>query len=198
MVCVLLLGPPGAGKGTQGQLIAGRLAIPAISTGDIFRSHVAAGTPLGQSASGFLDAGDLVPDAITCAMLSERLTEPDIQAGFLLDGFPRTMAQAELLQVMLAERGHELSRVIELHVDEAELVTRLSARRVVIDGRSVQREDDAPDTVRHRLEVYRRQTAPLSEWYDSLGLLSRIDASGDVADITERILGAFAPAGDVR
>ena len=198
MVCVLLLGPPGAGKGTQGQLIAGRLAIPAISTGDIFRSHVAAGTPLGQSARGFLDAGDLVPDAITCAMLSERLTEPDIQAGFLLDGFPRTMAQAELLQVMLAERGHELSRVIELHVDEAELVTRLSARRVVIDGRSVQREDDAPDTVRHRLEVYRRQTAPLSEWYDSLGLLSRIDASGEVADITERILGAFAPAGDVR
>jgi adenylate kinase len=191
MVCVLLLGPPGAGKGTQGRLIAARLSIPAISTGDIFRAHVAAGTPLGQSAKRFLDTGDLVPDAITCAMLSERLTEPDTGAGFLLDGFPRTTEQAELLQDMLAERGHQLSRVIELQVHEAELTERLAARRVVVDGRPVQRDDDAPDTVRHRLEVYRRQTAPLTAYYESLGVLSRVDASGDVDEITARILDSF-------
>jgi adenylate kinase len=192
MICVLLLGPPGAGKGTQGQLIAGRLSIPAISTGDIFRSHVAAGTRLGLSAKGYLDAGDLVPDAITGAMLAERLAEPDTTAGFLLDGFPRTTAQAEQLQSMLADRGHDLTRVIELQLDEVQLVHRLSARRVVVDGRSVQRDDDAPDTVRHRLEVYRQQTAPLSAWYDVLGLLSRVDASGDVEEVTERILGCFS------
>jgi adenylate kinase len=193
MVCVLLLGPPGAGKGTQGQLIAVRLSIPAISTGDIFRSHVAAGTPLGQSAKAYLEAGDLVPDTVTCAMLSERLNEPDAVAGFLLDGFPRTTAQAEQLQAIMAERGHELTRVIELHVEEAEVVERLASRRVVIDGRSVQRADDAADTVRHRLEVYRQQTAPLSAWYDSLGLLSRVDASGDVDEVTTRILGSLSP-----
>jgi adenylate kinase len=194
MVCILLLGPPGAGKGTQGRLIAARLSIPAISTGDIFRSHVTAGTSLGRSAKRFLDTGDLVPDAVTCAMLSERLTDPDTAGGFLLDGFPRTTAQAELLQDMLAERGQQLSRVIELQVHEAELVDRLSARRVVVDGASVQRDDDAPDTVRHRLEVYRRQTAPLTAWYDSLGVLSRVDASGDVDEITERILDEFTRA----
>jgi adenylate kinase len=146
---------------------------------------------LGQSAKRFLDAGDLVPDAVTCAMLSERLAEPDTAAGFLLDGFPRTTAQAELLQDMLAERGHQLSRVIELQVHEAELVERLSTRRVIVDGRPLQRDDDAPDTVRHRLEVYRHQTAPLTAWYDALGVLSRVDASGDVDEITARILDSF-------
>jgi adenylate kinase len=197
MICVLMLGPPGAGKGTQSHLIASRLAVPAISTGDIFRSHVAAGTPLGQSAEQFLTAGDLVPDAVTSAMLAERLAQPDTASGFLLDGFPRTIVQAELLQVMLAERGQELTRVVELQVDEAALVERLSARRVMTDGQSVQRRDDSPDTVRHRLEVYRRQTAPLSDWYDSRGLLSRIDASGDVDEITLRILGLLSRTGAV-
>ncbi|WP_299960524.1 adenylate kinase [uncultured Modestobacter sp.] len=195
MVCLLLLGPPGAGKGTQGQLVASRLSIPPISTGDTFRAHVAAGTPLGLSARGYLEAGDLVPDAVTCAMLSERLTEPDTAAGFLLDGFPRTTAQAEALQGILAERGHELTRVIELQVGAAELVERLSARRVVIDGQSLQRSDDTPDTIRHRLEVYQRETVPLSDWYGSLGLLSRVDASGDVDEVTARILDSFSRNG---
>jgi adenylate kinase len=195
MVCVVLLGPPGSGKGTQGQLVAGRLSIPAISTGDIFRSHVAAGTPLGRSAQVFIDGGDLVPDSITCAMVGERLDQADTTGGFLLDGFPRTKAQAELLQGMLAERGHELTRVIELRVDEAELVDRLSARRVFVDGQSVQRNDDAPETIRHRLEVYRQQTAPLSDWYEAAGLLSRIDASGDVDEITGRLLDSLGQDG---
>jgi adenylate kinase len=191
MICIILLGPPGAGKGTQGQLIASQFSIPAISTGEIFRAHVASGTALGHSAKAFLDAGDLVPDALTCAMLAERLADPDTQNGFLLDGFPRSTVQAELLQDMLAEHGHRLYRVVELQVDEAKLVQRLSTRRVVVDGRSVQRDDDAPDTVRHRLEVYRRQTASLTSWYDALGLLSRVDADGDVDEVTARILALF-------
>ena len=190
----VLLGPPGAGKGTQAQVIAGRLKVPAISTGDIFRANVSGQTQLGQQAKAYMDAGDLVPDAITVAMVSDRLAEPDAKAGFLLDGFPRTIAQAEQLRSSLADLGQELDGVLELVVDEDELVRRLSGRRMLVDGEMVQRDDDKPETVRHRLEVYRQQTSPLSGFYESAGLLTRIDAIGAVEEVTERALTALGRA----
>lgn len=188
---VVLLGPPGAGKGTQAQIIAGKLGVPAISTGDIFRANVSGQTDLGRQAKVYMDAGDLVPDEITVAMVKGRLAEPDAKGGFLLDGFPRTIAQAEQLRESLSELGHGLDRVLELIVDEEELVRRLSGRRMLVDGQMVQREDDKPETVRHRLEVYREQTAPLSGFYESEGLLSRIDAIGEVEEVTARALEAL-------
>ena len=188
---VVLLGPPGAGKGTQAQVIAGRLGVPAISTGDIFRANVSGQTELGQQAKAYMDAGDLVPDEITVAMVSDRLAEPDAKAGFLLDGFPRTIPQAEQLRSSLEELGHGLDRVVELVVDEDELVRRLSGRRMLVDGEWVQREDDKPETVRRRLEVYREQTAPLSGFYDGEGLLTRIDAIGSVEEVTARVMTAL-------
>ncbi|GHE10876.1 adenylate kinase [Klenkia taihuensis] len=191
---VVLLGPPGAGKGTQAQIIAGRLGVPAISTGDIFRANVSGQTELGRQAKVFMDAGDLVPDEITVAMVSDRLAEPDAKAGFLLDGFPRTIAQAEQLRESLTELGQTLTCVLELVVDEEELVRRLSGRVVIVDGKPVQREDDKPETVRHRLEVYHRQTEPLSGWYAEEGLLARIDAIGEIDEVTGRAMDALAAA----
>lgn len=188
---VVLLGPPGAGKGTQAQIIAGRLGVPAISTGEIFRANVGGKTELGTKAKVYMDAGDLVPDEITVAMVSDRLAEPDAKAGFLLDGFPRTIAQAEQLRDSLAEMGHRLDRCLELVVDEDELVRRLSGRRMLVDGEWVQRDDDKPETVRHRLEVYREQTAPLAGFYEAVGLLSQIDAIGEIEEVTRRALGAL-------
>jgi adenylate kinase len=190
-VRVVLLGPPGAGKGTQAQIIAERLGVPAISTGDIFRANVSGQTELGTKAKAYMDAGDLVPDEITVAMVKDRLAEPDAKAGFLLDGFPRTIAQAEQLRSSLAELGQELRGVLELVVDEDELVRRLSGRRMLVDGQMVQRDDDRPETVRHRLEVYREQTAPLSGFYESEGLLRRIDAIGEIEEVTARALHAL-------
>jgi len=190
-VRVVLLGPPGAGKGTQAQVIARRLSVPAISTGDIFRANVSGQTELGQQAKAYMDAGDLVPDAITVAMVSDRLAEPDAKAGFLLDGFPRTIAQAEQLRDSLAEMGHVLDCCLELVVDEDELVRRLSGRRMLVDGVWVQRDDDKPETVRHRLEVYREQTAPLSGFYEQAGQLARIDAIGEIDEVTRRALEAL-------
>jgi adenylate kinase len=194
-VRVVLLGPPGAGKGTQAQIIAGRLGVPAISTGDIFRANVSGQTELGRQAKVYMDAGDLVPDEITVAMVKDRLAEPDAKAGFLLDGFPRTIAQAEQLRDSLHELGHGLDCVLELVVEEDELVRRLSSRRMLVDGEWVQREDDRPETVRHRLEVYREQTAPLSGFYEAEGLLARIDAIGAVDEVTDRALQALGQAG---
>jgi len=193
-VRVVLLGPPGAGKGTQAQIIAGRLGVPAISTGDIFRANVSGQTELGQQAKVYMDAGDLVPDEITVAMVSDRLAEPDAKAGFLLDGFPRTIAQAEQLRDSLTDLGQTLTCVLELVVDEEELVRRLSGRVVIVDGKPVQREDDKPETVRHRLEVYHRQTEPLSGWYADAGLLARIDAIGEIDEVTGRAMDALAAA----
>jgi adenylate kinase len=189
-VRVVLLGPPGAGKGTQAQIIAAKVGVPAISTGDIFRANVSGQTELGRQAKAYMDAGDLVPDEITVAMVKDRLAEPDAKAGFLLDGFPRTIAQAEQLRESLAELGHGLDCVIELVVDQEELVRRLSGRRMLVDGQMVQRDDDKPETVRHRLEVYREQTAPVAGFYESEGLLSRIDAIGEVEEVTARALAA--------
>ena len=195
---VVLLGPPGAGKGTQAQVIAGRLGVPAISTGDIFRANVSGETDLGLQAKSYMDAGDLVPDEITVAMVKDRLTETDAKGGFLLDGFPRTIAQAEQLRESLRELGHALDCVLELVVDEDELVRRLSGRRMLVDGQWVQRSDDEPETVRHRLQVYREQTAPLSGWYESEGLLSRIDAIGAVEEVTQRAMDALEACGGTR
>jgi adenylate kinase len=189
-VRIVLLGPPGAGKGTQAQIIAGRFGVPAISTGDIFRANVSGQTELGQKAKAYMDAGDLVPDEITVAMVRDRLAEPDAKAGFLLDGFPRTIAQAEQLRESLSDLGHGLDCVLELVVDEDELVRRLSGRRMIVDGKPVQREDDKPETVRHRLEVYREQTAPLSGFYENEGLLARIDAIGEIEEVTARAMAA--------
>jgi adenylate kinase len=190
-VRVVLLGPPGAGKGTQAQIIAGRLGVPAISTGDIFRANVSGKTELGLKVKTFLDAGDLVPDEITVAMVKDRLAEADAKAGFLLDGFPRSIGQAEQLRSSLADLGQGLDRVLELVVDEDELVRRLSGRRMLVEGQMVQRDDDKPETVRHRLEVYREQTEPLSGFYESEGLLSRIDAIGEIEEVTGRALTAL-------
>jgi adenylate kinase len=190
-VRVVLLGPPGAGKGTQAQIIAGRLGVPAISTGDIFRANVSGQTELGTQAKAYMDAGDLVPDEITVAMVKDRLAEEDATSGFLLDGFPRTIAQGEQLRESLADLGHKLDRVLELVVEEDELVRRLSGRRMLVDGKEVQRDDDKPETVRHRLEVFREQTAPLSDFYDAEGLLVTIDAVGSVDEVTERAMKAL-------
>ncbi len=195
---VVLLGPPGAGKGTQAQIIAGQLGVPAISTGDIFRANVSGETELGLQAKSYMDAGDLVPDEITVAMVKDRLAEPDAKGGFLLDGFPRTIAQAEQLRDSLHELGQALDCVLELVVDEDELVRRLSGRRTLVDGQWVQRSDDEPETVRYRLQVYREQTAPLSGWYDSEGLLSQIDAIGAVEEVTQRAMSALEACGGTR
>ncbi len=192
---VVLLGPPGAGKGTQAQIIAGKLDVPAISTGDIFRANVSGQTELGRKAKVYMDAGDLVPDEITVAMVKDRLGEDDATGGFLLDGFPRTIAQAEQLRNSLQDLGQHLDRVLELVVEEDELVRRLSGRRMLVDGQWVQRSDDEPETVRHRLQVYREQTSPLSGFYESEGLLTRIDAIGAVDEVTERALVALGRAG---
>jgi adenylate kinase len=190
-VRLVLLGPPGAGKGTQAQIIAGQLGVPAISTGDIFRANVSGQTELGLAAKVYMDAGDLVPDEITVAMVQDRLGEADAEDGFLLDGFPRTIPQAEQLQAALADQGRALDRVLEMVVDEDELVRRLSGRRMLVDGKMVQRDDDKPETVRHRLEVYHQQTEPLSGWYEAQGLLARIDAIGAIDEVTERALKAL-------
>jgi adenylate kinase len=194
-VRVVLLGPPGAGKGTQAQIIAEKLGVPAISTGDIFRANVSGQTELGRQAKVYMDAGDLVPDEITVAMVKDRLAESDAKEGFLLDGFPRTIAQAEQLRTSLAELGQGLDGVLELVVDEDELVRRLSGRRMLVDGQMVQRDDDRPETVRHRLGVYREQTAPLSDFYESEGLLSRIDAIGQIDEVTDRAMAALGADG---
>ena len=188
---VVLLGPPGVGKGTQAQIIAGRLGVPAISTGDIFRANVSGETDLGMQAKSYIDAGDLVPDESTVAMVKDRLAEPDAKSRFLLDGCPRTIAQAAQLRDSLRELGNNLDCVLEMVVEEDELVRRLSGRRVLVDGEWVQRDDDKPETVRHRLQVYREQTAPLSGFYEAEGLLARIDAIGAVDEVTQRAMTAL-------
>jgi adenylate kinase len=212
-VRVVLVGPPGAGKGTQAQFIASHLAIPKVSTGDIFRYNVSAGTGLGRQAKAFMDRGDLVPDEVTVAMVASRLQEDDALSGFLLDGFPRNLPQAETLKKMLADWGLRLELVLELVVDHDEVIRRLSGRRtcrkcgrvwhVAFDPPSVtgkcdecggelfQRDDDREETIRHRLEVYEQQTQPLISYYADEGILLGIDATGPVEDVTERALLAL-------
>jgi len=183
---IVLMGPPGAGKGTQARIIAERLGIPAISTGDIFRANVTAQTELGREAKRYLDSGDYVPDELTNAMVRDRVAERDAAAGFLLDGYPRTVAQVHELDAMLEERGHPLDVVLVLTVDQDEVVQRL-VRRAEAEGRS----DDTEEVVRHRQEVYTEQTAPLLQVYDDRGLLVAVDGMGDVEEVTTRVLKAL-------
>ncbi|MEO6957912.1 MAG: adenylate kinase [Antricoccus sp.] len=186
---VVLLGPPGAGKGTQAQLLSDELGVPQVSTGDIFRANVGQGTKLGLLAKTYMDAGNLVPDEVTVAMIRDRLSQPDAQHGYLLDGFPRTVAQAQALDAFLAEFGHPLDGVLEIQVPDEAIVERLSSRRAP-DG-SV-RDDDKPDVVRHRLTVYAQETAPLVDFYRLRQLVHPVDGIGDVKEITRRALAALA------
>jgi adenylate kinase len=188
---IVLIGPPGSGKGTQAALLADRLGIPAVSTGELFRAHVDSGTELGRRVAAFTTSGDLVPDDLTVAVVAERLARPDCRQGYLLDGFPRTIGQAERLRDELAARGIALDAVLELAVDDEELVRRMSARRVQVDGVWTTRADDAPETVRHRLVVYRELTAPLVDFYRAAGLLVRVDAGAEVDEVAARTWAAL-------
>ncbi|MBP2704855.1 adenylate kinase [Microbispora sp. RL4-1S] len=210
---VVLVGPPGAGKGTQAQFIASHLSIPKISTGDIFRANVSGGTELGKLAKEYMDRGDLVPDEVTVAMVRDRLSHDDAQEGFLLDGFPRNVPQAEVLKKMLAEFGTSLDVVLNLVVDDDEVVRRLAGRRtcrscgkvwhVLFDppavegvcdacgGELFQRDDDREETIRHRLEVYQEQTAPLISFYADEGIVQGVDATGPVEEVTQRAMAAL-------
>jgi len=212
-VRLVLVGPPGAGKGTQAAFIATARSIPKISTGDIFRANVREGTELGVAAKKYMDAGDLVPDEITIGMVRNRLAEDDAVKGFLLDGFPRNVPQAEVLGGMLDKMGTQLDVVLELVVDDDEVVRRLSGRRTCrscghiwhvdfdppavedvcdrCNGELFQRDDDRAETIRHRLEVYAEQTAPLVAYYAERGVLIGIDATGPVDNVTERALDAL-------
>lgn len=189
---IVLLGPPGSGKGTQAAVLAEALDVPAVSTGDLFRASVDAGTELGRTVAAFARSGDLVPDDVTMAVVAERLALPDCRGGYLLDGFPRTIGQAERLRDALAAHGARLDAVIELAVDDEELVRRMSVRRSFVDGSWIVRDDDRPEIVRHRLEVYRAETAPLVDFYAALGLLRRVDATGDVAAVAARVRAAVS------
>ncbi len=186
---LVLLGPPGAGKGTQAKEVSTRLGIPAISTGDIFRANVGQGTPLGLEARRYMDAGEYVPDSVTNAMVRDRVAEPDCAKGFLLDGYPRTVAQVDELDAMLAERAEALDAVVELVADTEEVVRRLLGRAQVEE-----RTDDDDAVIRRRLEIYAEQTAPLAHVYAERGLLHRVDGIGAVDEVTARVL-AVLPAG---
>jgi adenylate kinase len=204
-VRVAFLGPPGAGKGTQARELAGEWGVPHVATGDMLREAAAAGTPLGREAKGYMDRGALVPDDVIIRMIAERLRQPDARGGFLLDGFPRTIAQAEGLERLLKDLGQPLDRVVYFDVSEPELLRRLTGRRVcracqaafhlvsappkaagVCDrcgGALYQREDDSEATVRNRLGVYARQTAPLLDWYRGRGLLASVPGEGPIETI---------------
>jgi len=214
---LVILGKQGAGKGTQAVRLARHFDVPRISTGDMFRVVARDDSDIGRQAKKFMDAGDLVPDEVTIDMVRDRLAEDDAIDGFLLDGFPRTVTQAVVLDTMLADMGRKLDVVLELVVDDDEVVRRLSGRRTcrgcghvwhldfdppsrdgVCDrcaGELFQRDDDLPETVRHRIEVYADQTAPLIAYYAQRGLLVGLDATGPVEDVTERAIDAIRPYG---
>lgn len=207
------MGPPGAGKGTQAERLAAALGIVHIATGDLFRAAISQGTPLGQEAKKYLDAGQLVPDEVTVGMVRERLQQDDCRPGFLLDGFPRTVPQAEALGQILEALGQSLDAVLNMDVPEEKLVARLTGRRVcrqcganyhveynppqvpgVCDrcgGELYQRSDDTEETVRRRLEVYKKQTAPLLDYYRNLGLLKEIDGDQSVEDVFGALMQAL-------
>ncbi|MGI8887690.1 MAG: adenylate kinase [Nocardioidaceae bacterium] len=213
---VVLVGAPGAGKGTQAKFISQHFDMPQISTGDIFRANIAEQTKLGMAAKRYMDAGELVPDEVTIGIVSDRLSKDDTVNGFLLDGFPRTAPQAEALNKLLAEQGTPLDVVLELQVDSEEVVRRLSGRRTcrecghvwhldfdpprdagVCDacgGDLFQRDDDLPETILRRLDVYAEQTAPLVDYYSDAGLLKSITAHGALDEITGLAIEALESA----
>jgi adenylate kinase len=211
---IVLVGPPGAGKGTQAALLASRLAIPHISTGDLFRAHRDQGTELGRQVESIMNEGGLVPDEITVAMAEDRMEQPDATDGFLLDGFPRNITQSEALDGLLREWGHKLDAVLDLEVPEDEVVKRIAGRRIcrndsshvfhvtyskpekegVCDacaGELYQRDDDSEETVRKRLEVYHTQTEPIIDYYRAQGLVVTISALGKVDEVTKRAMDAL-------
>ena len=211
---IVLVGPPGAGKGTQAHVLAKTLSIPHISTGDLFRANISQGTPLGLEAKAYMDAGRLVPDEVTIGMAKDRMAQPDAADGFLLDGFPRNLGQAKALDEILVEFGIALDGVLDLEVPEDEVVKRIAGRRIcrnngahvfhvaynppkaegVCDecgGELYQRSDDTEDKVRTRLEVYHTETEPIIDYYRQQGLLVTISALGKVDEVTERAVGAL-------
>ncbi|MER6330602.1 adenylate kinase [Streptomyces sp. NPDC014983] len=211
---IVLVGPPGAGKGTQAVRLADKLAIPHISTGDLFRANISRQTELGKLAKSYMDAGNLVPDEVTIAMAKDRMEQPDAAGGFLLDGFPRNVAQAAALDELLRTEKMALDAVLDLEAPEDEVVKRIAGRRIcrkdsshvfhvaynapqqegvcdVCGGELYQREDDSEDTVRTRLEVYHTQTEPIIDYYKSQGLVRTISATGPVDEVTERALEAL-------
>ncbi|MFF9073901.1 adenylate kinase [Streptomyces sp. NPDC014646] len=211
---IVLVGPPGAGKGTQAAYLAKNLSIPQISTGDLFRANISQGTDLGKRARAYMDAGQLVPDEVTIGMAKDRMSQPDAENGFLLDGFPRNVGQAEALDAMLKDEGTKLDAVLDLEVPEDEVVKRIAGRRIcrndgshvfhiaynppktegVCDacgGELYQRGDDSEETVRTRLEVYHTQTEPIIDYYRAQNLVVTISALGKVTDVTERAMEAL-------
>ncbi|MFN3406382.1 MAG: adenylate kinase [Caldimicrobium sp.] len=207
---IVFLGPPGAGKGTQAKILIEKYGIPQISTGDMLREHRAKGTELGKKAQEYMDKGLLVPDEIILGMVKERLSQPDCEKGFILDGFPRTVAQAEALDKILAEMGRKLDFALALVVPDEVLVERLTGRRTckscgmmyhikykppkvegkcdVCGGELYQRPDDNEETVRNRLKVYHESTAPLIDYYRSKGILREIDGSKSIEEITAQLI----------
>ncbi len=183
---LIIMGPPGAGKGTQAKYIADHFGIPAISTGDIFRANVSKGTPLGVEAAKYMDAGDYVPDEVTNLMVRDRIDEEDANPGFLLDGYPRTLAQVEELDGMIKHTGHALDAVVVLTVNDDEIVQRL-LQRAQVEGRA----DDTEDVIRRRQELYTEQTEPLIDVYRSRGILIEVDGMGEVDEVTSRIFDAL-------
>ena len=211
---IVLVGPPGAGKGTQATRLAGKLAIPHISTGDLFRANISQQTELGKLAKSYMDAGNLVPDEVTIAMAKDRMEQPDAEGGFLLDGFPRNVSQAEALDELLKSEGIKLDAVLDLEVPEEEVVKRIAGRRIcrndsshvfhvtyspakkegvcdVCGGELYQRDDDSEETVRRRLEVYHTQTEPIIDYYKAQGLVVTISSLGPVDEITQRAMEAL-------
>ncbi|TLM86282.1 adenylate kinase [Pseudarthrobacter sp. NamE2] len=183
MTRMLIIGPPGSGKGTQAERISKQLGIVAISTGAIFRANVKGQTPLGLTAQKYLDAGDFVPDSVTNKMVRHRISEADAKSGFMLDGYPRTVAQVDYLDLILAERDRKLDVVLELSADNEELVARLLGR-----AKETGRSDDNEAVIRHRLDLYNEQTEAVVARYARRGILTQVHGSGGIDDVTQRVL----------
>lgn len=187
---IILLGPPGAGKGTQSERIVERYRVPQLSTGDMLRAAVAAGTPVGLEAKSIMESGGLVPDAVVVGIVADRIEEADARNGFILDGFPRTVEQAKALDAMLAEKGIALSTVVELKVDEDALVGRIANRAAETAAKGLPvRKDDTPEVFKSRLEAYRIQTAPLSDYYAKAGKLETVDGMQPIDTVTGNLMG---------